>query len=116
MTSTNDILKRMNEHWIFLDQAGYDTEQLDEEEVIARIEWKKAYARTFLSESGSMELRKQQATLDCIDLELDMEIAGVKLRAGRDKVRKLGLQLEILRSMNAAAQRQFMTEPIGQYT
>jgi hypothetical protein len=116
VTSTTDIIKKMNDLWTLLEQAGYDCEQLDEDFVIKKIEFEKAYARTFLSESGSMELRKQQSVLDTIDAKFDMELAEVKLRAGKERIRRLGQQLEILRSMNAAAQRQFMTEPIGQYT
>jgi len=116
MTSTNDLIKKMNELWRFLDEAVYDVEQLDEDFVMKKIEYEKRYARTFLSLDGSMELRKQQAILDTADSRLDMEIAEVRLRACKERIRKLGAQLDIVRSMNAAQQRQFMTEPIGQHT
>jgi hypothetical protein len=116
MESTAAILKKMNEMWILLEQANNDIGVYDEDFVRKRIEWKKMYARTFMSESGSMDLRRQQATLDCIDAELDMDLAEMRVRTCKERIRMLGQQLEILRSMNAAAQRQFMTEPIGQYT
>jgi arginase family enzyme len=116
MTSTTDIIKKMQELWTHLEQAGYDCEQLDEDFVIKKIEFEKQYARTFLSESGPMEIRRQQSILDTSDAKFDMELAEVRLRACKERIRRLGQQLEITRSMNAAAQRQFMTEPIGQYT
>lgn len=116
MTQTTQILKKLNQMYGLLEQANYDVGIFDEEN--ARAEWtnRQAYARTFMSLSGSMELRKQQAILDTSDEDLEAELAGVRLRAAKDRVRMLGLQMEILRSMNAAAQREFMTEPIGQYT
>jgi len=116
MTPTNDLIKKMNEIWRMLDEAVYDNEQLDETYILAKIDYEKVYARTFLSLDGSMELRKQQAILDTSDVRMDMEIAEVRLRACKERIRKLNSQLDIVRSMNAAQQRQFMTEPIGQFT
>ena len=116
MSSTTDLLNKLNEMWVLYDQAEYDVAILDEDAVRARADYLRIYARTFLSIDGSMEMRKQQAILDTIDEHLTAEIAEMKLRAGKERIRKLGAQLDILRSMNAAQQRQFMTEPIGQHT
>jgi hypothetical protein len=116
MAPTNDLIKKMNEIWVMLDQAENDIGIYDEDAVRKKIAFEQAYARTFMSLDGSMELRKQQAILDTVDSRLDFELAEVKLRACKERIRKLGSQLDIVRSMNAAQQRQFMTEPIGQYT
>lgn len=116
MTATNDLMKKLNEMWVLYDQAEYDVAILDEDAVRARAEYLRVYARTFLSQDGSVEMRKQQSILDTIDAHLTAELAEMKLRAGKERIRKLGAQLDILRSMNAAQQRQFMTEPIGQHT
>lgn len=114
--NTTSILKKMNEIWVLLDQAENDIAVYDEDAIHKKIEYEKKYARIFLSMDGSMEIRKQQALLDTWEERLDMELAEMKTRTTKERIRKLGQQLEILRSMNAAAQRQFMTEPIGQYT
>lgn len=116
MSAIHDVIREMTEMSRLLDAAVYDLAQLDEQAVIDRIEYKKAFARTFLSLSGSMEIRRQQAILDCSDFELTAELSEMRVRNAKEVVRKLGQQLELIRSKNAAIQKQFMTEPMGQYT
>jgi len=116
MSALHDVIKEMADMSRLLDAAVYDLAQYDEQAVIDRIEYKKAYARSFLTEHGSMEIRRQQAILDNADAELAAEMSEMHVRNQKEVVRKLGMQLELIRSKNAALQRQFMTEPLGQYT
>jgi hypothetical protein len=116
MTSTTRIINKLNEAYVRLEQANHDVAVLDEEYMCLENDYERAYDRAFLTESGPVEVRKTQARYDNADLKLNMRLAEARVRAGRDHVRMLGMQIEILRSMNAAAQREFMAEPIGQYT
>lgn len=99
-----------------LDKAVDDYATLDEEAVLTKSEYEVAYARTFLSMEGAIEIRKQQALLDTWEQRLDNERAESSVRICRERIRKLHAQLEVHRSINAAQRAQFMAEPLGQYT
>ena len=99
-----------------LDEAVAEYASLDNEAVIAKSDYEQAYARTFMSLDGSIELRKQQALLDTWSERLEMELSEAKVRAVRERIRKLHAQLEVLRSINAARRTQFIAEPTGQWT
>lgn len=99
-----------------LDEVVVEYDTYEREAVQAEIEYEKAYARTFLSLSGSVELRKQQALLDTWQERLDKELAEAQVRICKQRISKLHAQLEVHRSINAAQRTQFMTEPLGQYT
>ena len=84
-----------------IDDGTDDIALRDEEAVRARVAYQVAYARSFLSNEGSMDVRKQQAVLDCADLLLAHEIAEQQQRAAVSHVKALRDRLEIGRSISA---------------
>jgi hypothetical protein len=99
-----------------LDDVLVEYEEFERDSVVTSIEYEKAYARTFLSLDGSVELRKQQALLDTWQERMEKEIAETQVKVCKERIRKLHAQLEVHRSINAAQRTQFITEPIGQFT
>lgn len=74
------------------------------------------FARSFMSLDGSMELRKQQATLDTESEALDVIIATAKMRAAKGRLEYLRMAFDTARSINAAKRAEFLSEPTGQWT
>ena len=54
--------------------------------------------------------------LDVADLVLHAELAAAKHRACRERIRTLGVQIEVGRSLSAAVRSQWNAEPVGQFT
>jgi hypothetical protein len=109
-------LERLAELSRLLDKATDEYAILDEEAVHAKQTHEIAYARTFLTSIGSMDIRKQNAILETEEENLNAEIAAAKLRALKERIRTLGTQIEVGRSLASAHKTQFTAEPTGQYT
>ena len=88
------------------------------DELAVRAEWKErqAYARAFMSLSGSMEIRKQQAVLDTSGGTLERELADMRVRAAKARIKYLEVAFDAIRSISAARRAEFASEPTGQYT
>jgi chromosome segregation ATPase len=109
-------LERLAELSRYLDKATDDYAQLDEESVRAKQKYEVAYARAFLDNAGSMDLRKQIANYETRNENLEYEISAAKVRALKERIRTLGTQIEVGRSLASAHKAQFAAEPAGQYT
>lgn len=90
-----------------LDKATDEIAVLDEEAVRGKGAHQVAYARAFLTGTGSVDARKQQAVLECADLWLAYELADAKTRACKERIRTLRDQIEIGRSLNAAVRSEW---------
>jgi hypothetical protein len=84
-----------------LDSMPAVIEALDEAEVQSQHAAKQAYRRTFLLAQGAMDLRKVQADEAAEDLQLEADLAGVRLRAARTQLGVLRDRLEVGRSVSA---------------
>lgn len=109
-------LERLAELSKLLDKATDEIAILDDEAVRAKQLYEVAYARAFLDAIGSMELRKQIATYETREENLTMELAQAKVRAIKERIRTLGTQIEVGRSLASAHKNQYLAEPVGQYT
>lgn len=114
--STTDIVLELSRIGRELDALSTEIAHLDHACVIARSEYRKAYARSFLSSEGSMDVRKQSAVLAVEPELLEAEIADQVHRAARERIRVLRDRLEIGRSISAARRAEFAAEPVGQAT
>lgn len=109
-------LERLAELSRMLDAATTEIAILDEEAVRAKASYEVAFARAFLDNQGSMDLRKQIAIYETRDENLVYEIAQQKLRACKERIRTLAIQIEVGRSLASAHKTQFNAEATGQYT
>jgi hypothetical protein len=109
-------LERLAELSKLLDKATDDIAVLDEEAVRAKQLYEVAYARAFLDAIGSMDLRRQIATYETREENLTMELAQAKVRAVKERIRTLGTQIEVGRSLASAHKNQYLAEPVGQHT
>ena len=111
-----EIVKRLSELSKLLDAATDDIAALDEAAVVAKQANEVAYARAFLAADGPMDARKAQAVIVTADAALAMELAAAKHRACRERIRTLGVQIEVGRSLSSAVKAQFAAEATGQWT
>lgn len=109
-------LERLAELSRMLDSATTEIAVLDEEAVRAKAAFEVAYARAFLDAMGSMDVRKQVAIYETQVESLTYELAQMKVRACKERIRTLGVQIEVGRSIASATKTQFMAEAVGQYT
>jgi hypothetical protein len=84
-----------------IDELTTALPDLDEDETLARLEWKRAYNKVFLTSEGSVDVRRAYAEEAASDLEREYALAGVALRAAKDELRALRDRLEIGRSLSA---------------
>ena len=96
-----DVARRLMELGQLFDQATKEIAELDEAHVRARQKYTVEYARKFLTGTGAVENRKQQAVMDLADELLEAEIAEQLLRACRERIKTLDRQMEIARSVGA---------------
>lgn len=82
-----------------IDEGTDDIALSDEAAVIARVAYKKAYAKAFLSCEGSMDVRRYTAELETAELYFENELADQKHRASVSAIRALRDRLEIGRSL-----------------
>ena len=111
-----DLITRLGELSRLLDKATADIAQLDEEAVRVKATYQVKFAEAFLKAEGAMDQRKQIAVLAAADENLAMEIAEAKHRACRERIRTLGVQIDVGRTMSAAVRSQFNAEAVGQWT
>lgn len=109
-------LERLAELSRMLDAATTEIAVLDEEAVRAKAAFEVAYARAFLDAMGSMDVRKQISIYETQAESLACELALMKVRACKERIRTLGVQIEVGRSIASATKTQFMAEAVGQYT
>ena len=109
-------LERLAELSRLLDKATEEIALVDEEAVKAKQTYEIAYARAFLNAIGSMDLRKQIATIETETENLTAELTAARLRAIKERIRTLGTQIEVGRSLASAHKNQYLAEPTGQYT
>lgn len=109
-------LERLAELSRMLDTATDDIAALDEEAVRAKATYEVAYSRAFLDAAGSMDLRKQIAIFETREENLTYEIAQQKVRACKERIRTLTVQIEVGRSLASAHKTAFNAEAVGQYT
>jgi ketosteroid isomerase-like protein len=109
-------LERLAELSRMLDAATDDIAVLDEEAVRAKAAYEVAYAKEFLQAIGSMDIRKQVAIYETQGESLTYELAQMKMRACKERIRTLGVQIEVGRSIASATKTQFTAEAVGQYT
>jgi hypothetical protein len=114
--SQRDIVLRLSELSKLLDAATVEVAELDEAAVTRKQAFEVAQARAFLAAEGPMDARKAQATLAAADFSLAYELAAAKHRACRERIRTLGVQIEVGRTLSAATRSQFAAEGAGQYT
>lgn len=116
MESLETTLGRLAEVSRLLDTATLDLADADLDAVQAKVRYVKAYARSFLVTQGSMDIRRYTADADTIDELEKREISEAQCRAGKERLRTLRDQMEILRTTAAGQRVQFMAEPTGQWT
>jgi hypothetical protein len=92
-----------------LDDMPDTIEQLDAAEVRAQHAAKQAFRKAFLESSGAMDLRRVIADDAAADLQLQADIAGVKLRAAKTQLGVLKDQLEIGRSLNSVLKAEWQS-------
>jgi hypothetical protein len=74
---------------------------LDREATVARANYKREYARAFITADGSNDVKRYTAELATADLHLETELAEQVLRSARDSMRMLRDRLEVGRSLSA---------------
>jgi hypothetical protein len=84
-----------------LDDKSAEIADLDANHVALRVQFKREFAREFLTMAGSNDVRRYSAELATADLLLEAEMAEQVLRAGRESLRVLRDRLEIGRSLGA---------------
>lgn len=114
--SQQQVVVRLSELSRLLDAATSEAAELDELYVVAKQRFEVAHARAYLAADGPVDSRKAQAAVACADLSLAMELAGAKYRAVKERIRTLGVQIDVGRSVGSAVRSQFAAEPSGQYT
>lgn len=108
-------LERLAELSRMLDNATDEIAILDEKAIRAKAQYEVAYAKSFLSSEGAMDLRKHHSTITCADLKLELELAEAKVRAVKERINTLRSQISIGQSLSAAIRQQFMGEGLGQH-
>ena len=116
MRSQAEVLERLSECSRLLDKAQQELADLDEAAVRAKQSYEVAWARTYLRAEGSIEARKAEAVLVTAGECLESELCAAKVRACRERIRTLGAQLDVGRTLSAAIRSQFQAEPVGQWT
>lgn len=113
--TVNDVVLRLAELSRMLDAATAEIARLDESGVRAKGRYQVAFATSFLGqESGSVDHRKQTATLACQSQWLDAEIAEQQVRACRERIRTIRDQIEVGRSLNSAVKAEWAASAVGQ--
>lgn len=84
-----------------LDEKSDEIAELDETHVRLKANYKREFAREFLTAVGSNDVRRYTAEQNTADLHLEMELAEQVLRAAREALRVLRDRLEIGRSLGA---------------
>lgn len=105
--SPNSIAARLLELSRLLDDATDEIAELDDTAVRAKGAYQVAHARAFIDAQGAMDMRKQLAIKDVADEWLEFELADAKVRACKERIRTLHQQIDIGRSLGAAARSEW---------
>jgi hypothetical protein len=108
------VLARLAELTRLLDAATVDVARLDEDAVRAKQAYEVGFASAFLRAEGSVDARRQVATIGVASLALDAELAAAKHRACRERIRTLGIQIDVGRTLSAATRSSWRAEATGQ--
>lgn len=84
-----------------IDAKADEIAELDREATVTRQEYKKAYARAFLTADGAMDIRRYKAEEATADLSLQAELAEQVLRAARARIAVLRDRLDVGRSVGS---------------
>lgn len=114
--NAQEIVTQLTDLTIELKTTVSDLAMFDEVAVRAEHEERQAYARAFMTTNGSMEIRRQQSIIDTSDLSLERELADVRVRALKARIKYLEVAFDAIRSISAARRAEFASEPTGQYT
>ena len=96
-----DVVQTLSRIGKEIDDATDDLSEADRKVVMARRDFERSYAQTFLNTEGAMEIRKYTARLATDDLNFVLECAEQEQRAIVSKIRALRDRLEIGRSISA---------------
>lgn len=97
----HDVIQTLSRIGKDIDQATDDLAEQDEAIVHARRAYETAFAKTFLTTDGAVDVRKYTAKLATSDLAFNLELAEQKHRATNAHIRALRDRLEIGRSISA---------------
>lgn len=104
----NSVVFRLVELSRFLDLADAECDQRRDEWVHAKQAYEVGYARAFLTSDKTSDMkRKYDAVLQTADLKLAMEIAEALLKSCQSRIATLKEQIEIGRSLGAAARAEW---------
>lgn len=84
-----------------IDAKADEIAELDREATVTRQEYKKAYARAFLTADGAMDIRRYKAEEATADLSMQAELAEQVLRAARARIAVLRDRLDVGRSVGS---------------
>lgn len=87
--------------------------RLDEESTRAKCRHEVEYARSFLSNAGSVDARKAQAIVDTAVSNLDTAIAAQKLRACQEQLRYIRTSLDVGRTLSATTRAEWVATNDG---
>lgn len=110
------VVLRLSELSRLLDHKTQEIARLDEAAVRAKNAFKREFARTFLTTTGPVDVRKQTAVQETADADLAAELADMHVRSAREAIRTLRDQLDVGRSLGAAARAEFQATGWGQQT
>lgn len=96
-----DVVQTLSRIGKDIDDATEDLAKADHKVMMARRDFERSYAQTFLNTEGAMEIRKYTARLATDDLNFVLECAEQEQRAIMGKIRALRDRLEIGRSISA---------------
>jgi hypothetical protein len=116
LPTQQDVVLQLSEIARRLELKTHEIAELDESAVRAKSRFEVAFARSFLSSTGSVDFRKQTAVLATSDAKLDAEIGEAKVRAARESIRTMRDRLDVGRSLNAAVRAEFQAGAVGQNT
>lgn len=114
--SQSEIVLRLAELSRLLDKATQEIAELDEAAVRAKQAHEVASARAYLAAEGPVDTRKCIAIVTVAEQSLARDLAEAQHRACRERVRTIGVQIDVGRTMSAATRNQFAAEATGQWT
>jgi len=91
-----------------LDDLTKELKTLDEDFVEKKIAFEAAFARAFLTGSGSVDARKQSAVLETSDMKFQMELAESRVRSTKAALATLRDRIEVGRSLGAAVRSELV--------
>lgn len=114
--NSQEIVAQLTDLTLELKTTVSELAELDE--IAVRAEWKErqAYASAFMSISGSMDIRRQQSILNTSGHTLERELADMRVRAAKARIKYLEVAFDSVRSISAARRAEFVSESVGQYT